>query len=210
MKKSFYSKYIKRLLDIICALLALIVFCWLYAIIAILVRIKLGKPVLYTATRIGKDNKPFKLYKFRSMTDAKDENGNLLPDTERLTSFGRKLRSTSLDEIAEAINILKGEMSVVGPRPLPSIYLPYYTEEELKRHSVKPGLSGWAQVNGRNSLTWDEKFKLDVWYAENVSFVLDVKIVFLTVVKALKRENIGQGEEAPGSLHVERAGKEYR
>lgn len=210
MKETFYTKYIKRLLDIICALLALIVFCWLYAIIAILVRIKLGKPVLYTAKRIGKDNKPFKLYKFRSMTDAKDENGNLLPDTARLTSFGRKLRSTSLDEIAEAINILKGEMSVVGPRPLPSIYLPYYTEEELKRHSVKPGLSGWAQVNGRNSLPWAEKFKLDVWYAENVSFLLDVKIVFLTVVKALKREDIGQGEEAPESLHVERAGKEKR
>lgn len=200
-KDSFYAKYIKRILDIICALAAMIVFCWLYAIVAILVRMKLGSPVIYKTERIGKDKKPFMLYKFRSMTDARDENGKLLPDTERLTKFGRILRATSLDELPEAWCILKGDMSVVGPRPLPTVYLPYYTEEERHRHDVRPGLSGWAQVNGRNAMSWDRKFQYDVEYVENVSFVKDVKIVFLTVEKVLMHEGIGQGEEHPGNLY---------
>lgn len=202
-----YRKYIKRLLDIICAVLALTVFCWLYLIIALLVRIKLGSPVVHCATRIGKDGKPFKFYKFRSMSNAKDENGNLLPDSKRLTSFGKKLRATSLDEILEAINILKGDMSVVGPRPLPDIYLPYYTEEEMHRHDVRPGLTGLAQVNGRNAISWENKFKYDVEYTKNVSFVNDVKIIIKTVYKVFKHEGIGQAEEAPVSLHILRGGK---
>ena len=200
-KDSFYAKYIKRILDICCALAAMIVFCWLYAIVAILVRVKLGKPVIYRTERIGKDEKPFMLYKFRSMTDARDENGELLPDTERLTKFGRILRATSLDELPEAWCILKGDMSVIGPRPLPTVYLPYYTEEERHRHDVRPGLSGWAQVNGRNAMSWDRKFAYDIEYVENVSFTEDVKIVFLTVRKVLIHEGIGQGEEAPRSLY---------
>ena len=208
-----YKNYVKRILDIICGLAAVIVFCWLYLIIAILVKVKLGSPVIYVAERAGKidpktgKEKVFKLYKFRSMTNAKDKDGNLLPDTERLTKFGRILRATSLDELPEAFNIIKGDMSVVGPRPLPVIYLPYYTEEERHRHDVRPGLSGYAQVHGRNSLSWDEKFELDLKYINGLlSFSGDIKIVVLTVVKAFKREGIGQGEQAPGSLHILRQG----
>ena len=185
-----YQKYIKRLLDIICALAAIIVFCWLYAIVAILVRIKLGSPVLFRQERPGKGEKIFTLRKFRTMTDAKDDHGNLLPDEARLTKFGRFLRSTSLDELPEAFNILKGDMSVVGPRPLLVRYLPRYTEEQRRRHEVRPGLTGLAQVSGRNSVSWEEKFKLDVKYVDEVSFGLDFKIVALTVIKALKREGI--------------------
>ena len=196
-----YQKYIKRILDIICASLALIVFCWLYAIIAILVRVKLGSPIIYKTARIGKGEKEFYLYKFRSMTNEKDQYGNLLPDTDRLTKFGRILRASSLDELPEAWCILKGDMSVIGPRPLPPEYLPYYKESERCRHDVKPGLSGWAQVNGRNSMTWDNKFNHDIWYVNHISFSLDVKIVFLTVIKTIKHEGIGQGEEHPGSLY---------
>ena len=153
-KDSFYCRYIKRILDICCALAAMIVFCWLYAIVAILVRVKLGSPVIFCQERPGKDEKIFKLYKFRSMTDERDENGDLLPDDVRLTKFGRFLRSTSLDELPEAWNILKGDMSVIGPRPLLVRYLPYYTEEERHRHDVRPGLSGLSQVSGRNFLRW--------------------------------------------------------
>ena len=208
-----YKNYVKRILDIICGLAAVIVFCWLYLIIAILVKVKLGSPVIYVAERAGKidpktgKEKVFKLYKFRSMTNAKDKDGNLLPDTERLTKFGRILRATSLDELPEAFNIIIGDMSVVGPRPLPVIYLPYYTDEERHRHDVRPGLSGYAQVHGRNSLSWDEKFELDLKYINGLlSFSGDIKIVVLTVVKAFKREGIGQGEQAPGSLHILRQG----
>lgn len=157
-----YEKYFKRPLDLICGLAAVIVFCWLYAIVAILVRVKLGSPVLFTQDRPGKDEKIFKLYKFRSMTDARDENGNLLPDEVRLTKFGRLLRSTSLDELPEAFNIIKGDMSVIGPRPLLVSYLSYYSETEKHRHDVRPGLSGLAQVNGRNFVDWDHRLAFDV------------------------------------------------
>ena len=186
-----YEKCIKRLLDIICALAALIVFCWLYAIVAILVRIKLGSPVLFKQERPGKNEKIFHLYKFRTMTDEKDENGNLLPDGIRLTKFGRFLRKTSLDELPEALNILKGDMSVVGPRPLLVKYLPLYNEHQRHRHDVRPGLSGWAQVNGRNTVSWKDKFDYDVYYANHVTFGLDVKIVWKSFVQAfIKQEGI--------------------
>ncbi len=180
-------------------------FCWLYVIVAFFVRVKLGSPIIFTQERPGKDEKIFKLYKFRSMTDVRDENGELLPDEKRLTKFGKILRATSLDELPEAINILKGDMSVIGPRPLAVRYLPYYTDEERKRHTVRPGLSGWAQVNGRNSISWEDKFKLDLEYINNASFLLDVKIIIMTVKKVVKKENIGQGEQQPESLHIIRA-----
>ncbi len=186
-----YRNCIKRLLDIVCALAALLVFWWLYLIVAILVRVKLGSPVMFTQERPGKDEKIFKLYKFRSMTGERDKNGELLPDEIRLTKFGKALRSTSLDELPEVFNILKGDMSVVGPRPLLVRYLPRYNEEQRRRHEVRPGLSGWAQVNGRNAASWEDKFEHDVWYVDHVSFVLDVKIIFMTVMKAfVKREGI--------------------
>ena len=191
-----YRNGIKRALDIVCALLALIVFCWLYAILAILVRVKLGSPVLFKQDRPGKDGKVFRLYKFRTMTDAKDENGELLPDEVRLTKFGQKMRSLSLDELPEAINILKGDMSVIGPRPLLVKYLPRYNEHQARRHEVRPGLSGYAQVNGRNALTWEEKFDMDVWYVDHISFALDVKLLVQTVAVALKREGISSETSA--------------
>lgn len=195
-KDSFYCRYIKRILDICCALAAMIVFCWLYAIVAILVRINLGAPIIFCQERPGKidpktgEEKIFKLYKFRSMTDEHDENGELLPDDVRLTKFGRLLRSTSLDELPEAWNILKGDMSVVGPRPWLVKYLDYYTDFERKRQFVRPGLTGLSQVSGRNGTTWEKRFSLDAEYAENVSFLLDVKIVIRTVMKAVAREGI--------------------
>lgn len=186
-----YEKCIKRLLDIICALAALLVFSWLYLIIAFFVRLKLGSPVLFKQPRPGKDEKIFYLYKFRTMTDKKDKNGNLLPDAERLTKFGRFLRKTSLDELPEAYNILIGNMSVVGPRPLLVRYLPLYNEHQRHRHDVRPGLSGWAQVNGRNTVSWKDKFDYDVYYANHVTFGLDVKIVWKSFVQAFfKREGI--------------------
>lgn len=191
-----YRRYIKRLLDILCALAAMLVFCWLYAIVAILVRVKLGSPVLFKQVRPGKDEKLFTLCKFRTMTDARDENGDLLPDDVRLTKFGRFLRSTSLDELPEAWNILKGDMSVIGPRPLLVRYLDRYDEHQHHRHDVQPGLSGYAQVHGRNTVTWEEKFALDVWYADHVSFALDVKLVMQTFIKALKREGISSETHA--------------
>ena len=185
-----YRKYVKRILDILCALAALIVFCWLYAIIAILVRVKLGSPVLFKQDRPGKDGKIFKLCKFRTMTDERDADGNLLPDEKRMTKFGTWLRSTSLDEIPEALCILKGDMSVIGPRPLLVKYLPRYNERQARRHEVRPGLSGYAQVHGRNAVSWEEKFELDVWYVEHVSFKLDVKIIIDTIKSVLKHEGI--------------------
>lgn len=192
-----YERFFKRPLDIICALLALIVFCWLYAVIAILVRMKLGSPVIFKQERPGKSEKIFKLYKFRTMTDEKDENGNLLPDEIRLTKFGRFLRKSSLDELPEAFNILKGDMSVVGPRPLLVRYLSRYNKEQRRRHEVRPGLSGYAQVHGRNAVSWDEKFKLDIEYVDKITFLGDVKIVFQSVVSAfLKREGISSATSA--------------
>ena len=182
-----YEKFIKRPLDLICGLLAVIVFCWLYAIVAILVRIRLGSPVLFTQDRPGRNEKVFKLYKFRTMTDERDEEGNLMPDEVRLTSFGKLLRATSLDELPEAFNIIKGDMSVIGPRPLLVKYLPYYTEEERLRHSVRPGLSGLAQVNGRNALSWEDKFAYDLKYVKKITFWGDLKIILETVKKAFVR-----------------------
>lgn len=186
-----YERFFKRTLDIFCSLMALLVFWWVYVIVTILVRVKLGSPVLFTQDRPGKDEKIFKLYKFRTMTDARDENGNLLPDDVRLTKFGKLLRSTSLDELPEVFNILKGDMSIIGPRPLLVKYLPLYNEEQKRRHEVRPGLSGYAQVNGRNSVSWEEKFRMDVEYVDHVTFVGDVKIILGTVLKAfVKREGI--------------------
>lgn len=185
-----YEKYIKRPIDFLCALAAIVVFSWLYIIVAVLVRLKLGSPVLFTQERPGKDGKIFKLYKFRTMTDEKDKNGKLLPDEVRLTKFGRLLRATSLDELPEAFNILKGDMSVIGPRPLLVSYLPYYTEQENHRHDVRPGLSGLAQVNGRNYIGWDQRLKLDVQYVEKITFKGDVMIILNTVKKFLKKEDI--------------------
>ncbi len=201
-KNRIYCRVFKRVIDIICALLAIVVFFWLYAIVAILVRIKLGSPIIFKQARPGRidpktgKEKTFYLYKFRSMTDARDENGKLLPDDVRLTKFGRLLRSTSMDELPEAFNILKGDMSVVGPRPLLVEYLPYYTEEEHHRHDVRPGLSGWAQINGRNAIdSWEQRFQYDLEYVNNISFLFDLKIVLVTVVKVFKRSDILVGKE---------------
>lgn len=198
-KMSVYAKYIKRPLDVLCALIVLVLFWWVYVILAVLVRIKLGSPVLFRQERPGKDGKIFKLYKFRSMTDARDERGALLPDEVRLTRFGRLLRAASLDELPELFNILKGEMSLVGPRPLLVKYLPLYNEHQARRHEVTPGLTGWAQVNGRNAISWEEKFDLDVYYVDHIRFALDVKILIQTVAKVFRREGI----TAEGSATME-------
>ena len=191
-----YQNYFKRFFDICFAIGVLIFFWWLFAIIAILVRIKLGSPVLFTQQRPGKDEKIFKLYKFRTMTDEKDKDGKLLPDEVRLTKFGKFLRSTSLDELPEVFNILKGEMSVVGPRPLLIQYLERYTAEQHKRHEVRPGITGLAQVCGRNLLSWEEKFKLDVYYVHHITFAEDVKIIIKTILTVLKREGISSSPHA--------------
>ena len=195
-KPTFYEKYVKRALDIILAGGALVVLSPVLAVTAVLVRTKLGSPVIFHQDRPGKDGKIFRLYKFRSMTDEKDENGNLLPDEVRLTAFGKKLRATSLDELPELWNILKGDMSIVGPRPLLVRYLPLYNEEQRHRHDVRPGLTGWAQVNGRNALSWEEKFRYDVDYVRNVSFMMDAKTVLLTVKKVFAREGISSDSAA--------------
>ncbi len=189
-KHDIYATYIKRIIDISCSILTLILFWWVYLIIAVLVKFKLGSPVLFKQNRPGKDEKIFKLYKFRSMTDERDENGDFLPDEMRLTKFGQILRSTSLDELPELFNILKGDMSIVGPRPLAVQYLPYYNSEERRRHSVLPGLTGLAQINGRNTANWPERFKYDIEYVENVSFMMDVSIMLKTVSKVLKRGDV--------------------
>lgn len=198
-----YRKYIKRILDILCALAAIIVFSWLYIIVAILVRVKLGSPIIFKQVRPGKNEKLFNLYKFRTMTDERDENGELLPDSVRLTKFGKLLRSTSLDELPEAFNILKGDMSVIGPRPLLVSYLDRYNDFQKRRHEVRPGLSGLAQVNGRNGISWEERFKYDVKYVDNITFLGDMKIIFLTVWKAfVKEEGISAEGEATMSEFV--------
>ena len=185
-----YEKYLKRPFDLFCGLLTLIFFWWLYIIVAILVRVKLGSPVLFTQDRPGRNEKVFKLYKFRSMSNEKDEKGNLLPDTVRLTKFGKLLRATSLDELPEVFNIIKGDMSIIGPRPLVIQYLPYYTEEERHRHDVRPGLSGLAQVNGRNILNWDDRFAFDLQYVDKITFLGDVKIIIMSALKVIRREGL--------------------
>lgn len=185
-----YRKYIKRIFDIILSAVAIILLSPVYLVLYILVKKKLGSPVLFHQDRPGKDGRIFHMYKFRSMTDERDENGELLPDEVRLTSFGKKLRATSLDELPELFCILKGDMSIVGPRPLLVQYLPLYSERQSHRHDVRPGLTGWAQVNGRNTLTWPQKFEYDVEYTEKMSFIMDVKILFMTVANVLKREGI--------------------
>ena len=187
-----YAKYIKRILDFILSLIALIVLSPILLIVAILVRIKLGSPVIFKQQRPGKNEKIFTLYKFRTMTDEKDEDGNLLPDEKRLTKFGKILRSTSLDELLELVNIIKGDMSIVGPRPLLVEYLPLYTEEQKKRHIVRPGLTGLAQVNGRNAITWKQKFEQDIEYVNNITLRNDIKIVCKTIIKVLKRDGISR------------------
>ena len=192
----FYERFVKRPLDCFLATLALVILSPILCILALLVRVKLGSPILFTQERPGRDEKVFKLYKFRSMTNQRDENGNLLPDDVRLTKFGKALRSTSLDELPELLNIVKGDMSVVGPRPLLVKYLPWYTEEQTHRHAVRPGLTGYAQVHGRNALNWDDKFAMDVKYANRVTFWGDFKIVVDTVVKVFKREGISSATSA--------------
>ncbi len=191
-----YEKFIKRPLDFLFALTALIVLSPVMLITAILIRFKLGSPVLFKQPRPGRNEKVFNLYKFRSMTDERDENGNLLPDEVRLTAFGKKLRSTSLDELPEFINILKGDMSFVGPRPLLVKYLPLYNEEQRHRHDVRPGLTGWAQVNGRNLLSWEDRFEKDVYYARNISFLFDLKIIYLTFSVVFSRSGISSESDA--------------
>mgnify|MGYP002540516600 FL=1 len=178
-----YRKYIKRVLDFTLSLIALIILSPIYLVLAILVRIKLGSPIIFKQERPGLNEKIFTLYKFRTMTDEKDENGNLLPDEVRLTKFGKFLRSTSLDELPELINIIKGDMSIVGPRPLLVEYLPLYNEKQRCRHNVRPGLTGYAQISGRNSISWEEKFNDDLMYIENITFMEDLKIILKTVLK---------------------------
>ena len=190
------SKFFKRLFDIIASASGLIFLSPVFLILIYLIRKNLGEPVFFTQERPGKDGKPFKMIKFRSMRDAADKDGNPLPDSERLTPFGKKLRATSLDELPELWNVLKGDMSLVGPRPLLMSYLPLYNEFQNRRHEMKPGVTGWAQVNGRNALSWDEKFAHDIWYIDHYSFWLDMKILFLTVKKVFIKEGISAEGEA--------------
>ena len=189
-----YRKYFKRPFDIACAILALTVFSWLYLLIAILVRIKLGNPVIFKQKRLGKDEKVFTLYKFKSMTDEVDDNGQLLPDSKRLSNFGRFLRASSFDEIASVINILKGDLSIVGPRPLIVEYLPFYKEDERKRHTIKPGLTGLAQVEGRNALDWNEKLSFDVKYVENIKFSEDIRLIIKSITYFYNYKSTFSGE----------------
>jgi|SRR5690554_3831625 len=190
-----FNRGLKRLMDIFCSLLALVLLFPFLLVLVLLVRFKLGSPIFFRQVRPGRNGVPFKMIKFRSMTDERDAMGNLLRDSERLTSFGTLLRSSSLDELPELWNVLKGDMSLVGPRPLLMEYLPLYSKEQYRRHEVRPGVTGWAQVNGRNAISWEDKFRLDVWYVDNQSFWLDVKILFLTVKKVLVRDGISaQGD----------------
>ncbi|MGI5916064.1 MAG: sugar transferase [Anaerolineae bacterium] len=192
----FYRRYGKRLFDLLLTIPALVMFSPLMALMALLVRLKLGSPVLFRQKRPGLHGEPFTLFKFRTMTGERDDAGNLLPDEQRLTRFGSLLRSTSLDELPELWNVLRGEMSLVGPRPLLMQYLPLYTPEQARRHDVRPGITGWAQVNGRNALTWKEKFELDVWYVDHCSFGVDVQILARTVWRVLRRDGISQAGHA--------------
>lgn len=190
---------LKRFFDFIVALTLLLTLLPVIIVVAVLIRFKLGSPILFTQNRPGLNGKVFKMMKFRSMLDGKDRHGNLLPDDERMTSFSTFLRSTSLDELPGLFNVLKGDMTLVGPRPLLVQYLPLYSTEQARRHNVRPGITGWAQVNGRNAISWDEKFKLDVWYVDNQSFLLDIKILLLTVKKVFVREGIS----ADGHVTIE-------
>ena len=198
-KAGFYEKFVKRFLDIFLSGMALIILSPILFVTAILVRVKLGSPVIFCQERPGKDEKIFKLHKFRSMSDARDGTGALLPDKERLTGFGKKLRALSIDELPELWDIFRGKMSIVGPRPLLVKYLPLYSEEQHHRHDVRPGLTGWAQVHGRNLASWEERFAYDVDYVDNISFALDVKIIFMTVRCVFAREGIS----AEGSATME-------
>ncbi|WP_300521387.1 sugar transferase [Alcanivorax sp.] len=186
----------KRLMDILGAMAGLLLLAPVIVLLSLLVRIKLGSPVLFRQTRPGRAGQAFEMAKFRTMIDARDANGELLPDADRLTGFGQFLRASSLDELPELWNVLKGDMSLVGPRPLLMDYLPLYSERQARRHEVRPGITGWAQINGRNALSWEEKFELDVWYVENRTLWLDIKILFLTVWKVIKRDDINQDGEA--------------
>ena len=202
-KDGIYKKIIKRPMDLIIAFISIVLLSPVLLIVAILVRVKLGSPVLFKQKRPGLNERIFTMYKFRTMTEEKDKNGELLPDSVRLTRFGRMLRSTSLDELPELFNILKGDMSIVGPRPLAIQYLPYYTDIERARHSVRPGLSGLAQINGRNTTIWEERFKHDICYIENITFIGDLNIIIKTILKAIKRSDIGErGVDAPVDFHV--------
>jgi len=205
MSNGIYRKFLKRPLDFFLSLLAIVILSPIFVIIGVLVKIKLGSPVLFKQKRPGLNEKIFTMYKYRTMNNERDDTGELLPDNVRLTRFGRMLRSTSLDELPELFNILKGDMSIVGPRPLAVQYLPYYKEEERIRHSVRPGLTGLAQINGRNSTTWEQRFLYDIEYVNNISFIGDMKIIFSTVLKTIKRVDIGErGVDSPPDLHVYR------
>lgn len=195
MKKTIYF-FTKRLIDIACSLAGLIIISPIFGITALLVAQKLGRPIFFKQSRPGLNGQIFTMYKFRTMIDKSDSSGRLLPDEKRLTSFGSFLRSTSLDELPELINVLKGDMSLVGPRPLLVRYLERYSPFQARRHEVRPGITGWAQVNGRNAISWEEKFSLDVWYVDNISFLLDMKIILMTLVKIVKREGISQKGQA--------------
>lgn len=188
--KGPYEAFFKRFIDIIISALVIILFCWLYLILAIIVRLNLGSPIIFTQDRPGKNGKVFKMYKFRSMSDKRDENGELLPDYKRLNKFGRILRSTSLDELPEFFNIIKGDMSFVEPRPLLVKYLPFYNAHDMRRHEVRPGLTGLAQVSGRNAMSWKSKFEKDIEYVDNITFFMDVKVICLTIKNVIKREGI--------------------
>ena len=187
---------VKRLFDILCVFPALLALSFIFLVLAFAVRIKVGSPIFFSQLRPGKNGKPFRMVKFRTMTDGRDIHGDLLSDKDRLVPFGAFLRSTSLDELPELWNVLKGDMSLVGPRPLLMEYLPLYDERQAKRHLLRPRVTGWAQVNGRNALSWEEKFELDVWYVENRTLWLDIKILFLTIWQVVKRDGISHGEEA--------------
>lgn len=203
-----YERFLKRPFDILCSFLAITLFFWLYALIALLVRIKLGSPVLFRQERPGKNEKIFRLYKFRTMTDERDENGELLSDAERLTKFGHFLRKTSLDELPEAFNIFKGDMSIVGPRPLLISYLPWYSEEEKHRHDVRPGLTGLAQVNGRNYVDWEKRLAMDVEYVKKITFINDFKIVIKTVLSVAKQKDVAENTRlVESNLAIERSAR---
>ncbi len=186
--------FIKRIFDVAISILGLIILLPMLIIIALIIKIKLGKPIFFIQERVGKRNKIFKMIKFRTMKDIKDENGKVLPDEKRHTTIGKTLRALSLDEIPELINVIKGDMSLVGPRPLLKEYLSLYSQEQLRRHQVLPGITGWAQINGRNAISWTEKFKLDIWYVCNWSLLLDLKILFLTIYKVIKKDGINQDD----------------
>lgn len=204
-KGSIYRRYIKRPMDFVLSLVAIIVLSPVFLIVAILVRTKLGSPVIFKQERPGLNEKVFTMYKFRTMTDERDENGELLPDSIRLTKFGKMLRSTSLDELPELFNILKGDMSIVGPRPLAVIYLPYYNQKEKIRHTVRPGLTGLAQINGRNTVNWEDRFNYDGNYVANVSLILDLSIIMKTLLKVFKREGVTvRGTTEVVSFHIYR------